>query len=79
MGAFSLPARLRVLGWSATCVMAVSASVLCVLLGLPLLSRVSRGGSVGAAYEQPIGTAYQEMSVLKGFEDQTAGVPFETR
>jgi len=79
MGAFSLPARLRVLGWSATCVMAVSASALCVLLGLPLLSRVSGRGSVGTAYEQPVGTAYQEMSIFKRFQYQAAGVPLETR
>jgi hypothetical protein len=77
--AFRLLARLRVLGWSAGCVRAVSASALCVLPGPPLLSRVSRGGSVGAAYEQPVGTAYQEMSVFEGFEYQAAGVPFETR
>jgi len=76
---FSLPERLRVVGWGATCVMAVSAAALCVLRGLPLLSRVSGRGSVGTAYEQPVGTAYQEMSVFERFEYQTAGVPFETR
>ena len=41
MGAFRLPRRLRVLGWSATCVMMISALALCGLLGLQLLSRVT--------------------------------------
>jgi NRAMP (natural resistance-associated macrophage protein)-like metal ion transporter len=79
MGTFRLPLRLRVLGWGATGVMAISACALLGLLGLPLLSRVTRGGSVGAAHEQPVGTAYQEMGVLKRFEDQPARVPFQAR
>jgi NRAMP (natural resistance-associated macrophage protein)-like metal ion transporter len=79
MGAFRLPPRLRVLGWSATGVMMVAASALCALVGLQLLSRESRGGHVGAADEQPVGTAYQEMGVLERFENQPARVPFQTR
>jgi NRAMP (natural resistance-associated macrophage protein)-like metal ion transporter len=79
MGAFRLPLRLRVLGWSATGLMTISASALLGLLGLPLLSHVSRGGSVGAAHEQSVGTTYQEMGVFEGFENEPACVPFEAR
>ena len=78
MGAFRLPARLRVLGWSAMGVM-VTASALGALLGLQLLLRESGRGRVGAADEQPVGTAYQEMSVLERFENEPAGVPFQAR
>ena len=79
MGALRLPLRLRVLGWSATGVMAVSASALLGLLSLPLLSHVARGGSVGAAHEQPVGTTYQEMGGFERFENEPARVPFEAR
>jgi hypothetical protein len=79
MGAFHLPLRLRVLGWSATGVMTLSASALLGLLSLPLLSHVSRRGSVGAAHEQPVGTTYQEMGGFERFENEPARVPFEAR
>ena len=48
-------------------------------LGLPLLTRVSSGGSVGAANEQPVGTTYQEMGVLERLENEPAGVPLQAR
>jgi Mn2+/Fe2+ NRAMP family transporter len=74
MGRFVLPRRL---GWSATCVMMAITSA---LFALPLLSHVSRGGrSVGAAHEQPVGTAYQKSGVLERFEDDTARVPLQAR
>jgi hypothetical protein len=77
MGRFALSARLRVLGWSATCVMM---AITTAMLALPLLSHVSRGrGSVGATHEQPVGTSYQETSVLQRFEDDSARVPLEAR
>jgi hypothetical protein len=77
MGRFALSGRLRVLGWSATCVMTVITSA---LFALPLLSYVSRGrGSVGAAHEQPVGTAYQETGVFQRFEHDSTRVPFEAR
>jgi hypothetical protein len=79
MGAFRLPPRLGVLDWSATGVMMVAASALCALVALQLLLGESRGRRVGAANEQPIGTAYQEMGVLEGLENQPAGMPFQTR
>lgn len=49
------------------------------LLGLPLLSYVSRGGSIRAAHEQPVGTAYQEMGVFERFENEPARMPFQAR
>jgi hypothetical protein len=77
MGKFALSAPLRVLGWSATCVMMAITSA---LFALPLLSHVSRGrGSVGAAHEQPVGTAYQKTSVLQRFEDHSARMPLKAR
>jgi NRAMP (natural resistance-associated macrophage protein)-like metal ion transporter len=77
MGRFALSTRLRVLGWSATCVMMAITSA---LFALPLLAHVSRGGgSVGAAHEQPVGTAYQETGILQRFEDDSARVPLEAR
>jgi NRAMP (natural resistance-associated macrophage protein)-like metal ion transporter len=77
MGKFALSARLRVLGWSATCVMMAITSA---LFAVRLLSHVSgRGGSVGAAHEQPVGTAYQETRILKRLEDDAARVPLESR
>jgi hypothetical protein len=77
MGRFALPRRLRVLGWSATCVMMAITSA---LFGLALLSHVSRGGrSVGAAHEQPVGTAYQKAGVLERLEHDSARMPLQAR
>jgi NRAMP (natural resistance-associated macrophage protein)-like metal ion transporter len=80
MKGFALSRRLRVLGWSATGVMMAITAALVVLLSRPLLSGESRsGGHVGAAHEQPVGTAYQKTGVFQRFEDHPARMPFQTR
>jgi len=80
MKGFALSARLRVVGWSATCVMMAITTALVALLGAPLLSYVSRSrGRVSAAHEQSVGTTYQKMGILQRLEDDPTRVPLKPR